>query len=259
MIDYVLAMLLTVGWLICFGCWRLTIVILVTGFFFYYQGQGAESAESLKDNAPQRALVKRDGVKVILASSLRRVATILDGAEEYSGVSSASNLMSIRELPQEILYRIFSFLDYDALKSAILCCEAWCELGSSPMLWRYIKISPIQAENLEQVLSIRRLSQIKKINISGSIENEHMEILKNRPSLTILDINYVQLVKVEPTLAAEVLSSIESVNANEADFSGKNEQFRNIIYKEMKLLQRTNFSNYLKLSARTDHTRGSRH
>ena len=86
-----------------------------------------------------------------------------------------------------------------------------------------------------------------------------MEILKNRPSLTILDINYVQLVKVEPTLAAEVLSSIESVNANEADFSGKNEQFRNIIYKEMKLLQRTNFSNYLKLSVRTDHTRGSRH
>ena len=87
------------------------------------------------DNAPQQALV----------------ATILDSAEESLEVSSTSNLMRIQKHSQEILDKIFSFLDYDGLKAAMLCCRAWRELGSSPLLWRDIKIPPIQAENLEQV------------------------------------------------------------------------------------------------------------
>ena len=79
------------------------------------------------------------------------------------------------------------------------------------------------------------------------MEIKHMEILKSHSSLTTLDINFVQLANVESTLAAEVLSSIESVNANKADFSGKDTELINTICKGLKfLLQKTNFSNYLK-------------
>ena len=79
------------------------------------------------------------------------------------------------------------------------------------------------------------------------MENKHMEILKSHPSHTTLDINFVQLANVGSTLAAEVLSSIESVNANKADFSGKDIELINTICKGLKfLLQKTNFSNYSK-------------
>ena len=88
------------------------------------------------DNAPQQALV----------------ATILDGAEESL-----------------VLYKIFSFLDYDGLKAAMLCCRAWRELGSSPTLWRDIKILPIQAENLAQVMRLHFSSSSLRLILTNSM------------------------------------------------------------------------------------------
>ena len=88
------------------------------------------------DNAPQQALV----------------ATILDGAEESL-----------------VLYKIFSFLDYDGLKAAMLCCRAWRERGSSPILWRDIKILPIQAENLAQVMRLHFSSSSLRLILTNSM------------------------------------------------------------------------------------------
>ena len=130
-------------------------------------------------------------------------------------------------LPPELLFRVFSFLDFTSLKAVILVCRYWRDIGEDPNLWKSLKMVETHPEDIKAILNFPRLAKLQYLKISDWLREEHVEMLK-ATKLKILDISRCYLheiahncVSLDPRaeLLAEVLVDIEVVNANRAVLS----------------------------------------
>jgi len=130
-------------------------------------------------------------------------------------------------LPPEILFRIFTFLDFPSLKDAVLVCSYWRETGEDPNLWKCLKMVEAHPEDIKMILSFPRLSKIQYLKISDWLSEEHVKLL-NSAKLKTLDISRCYLHEIsidiesidpEAELLSELLVKIEVVNANRAVLS----------------------------------------
>jgi len=140
-------------------------------------------------------------------------------------------MLHINNLPNEILFGIFKLLSPQDLKTAVLTCKLWKDLGEDPSLWRWSVVKLVSSEDFPK-LNIPRLQLLQEIKIAhGEInryccnlsvgvchwrKNGMLEIFK-----VILEIPTVTrisgfdmcegLAAVEPKLLASVLNRLEEL------------------------------------------------
>ena len=68
-------------------------------------------------------------------------------------------------LPTEILFRIFQLLSPKDLKTVVLVCKLWRDLGEDPSFWTW-SVVKIDSEEDFQKLNIGRLQQLQEIKVT---------------------------------------------------------------------------------------------
>jgi len=133
--------------------------------------------------------------------------------------------MSLVILPPEVMTVIFSYLDVSSLKSVVLVCRQWRNIGENPNMWKALKLVETHPEDLEVLLNFRRLKMIQYFKIFDWLSNEHVKLLKYS-NLKTLDISRCYLHEIglefpdpDPELLGEALKNIEVVNVNRAVLS----------------------------------------
>jgi len=130
-------------------------------------------------------------------------------------------------LPPEILYKIFTFLDFPSLKASLLVCSYWRGIGEDPNLWKYLKMVETHPEDIKMILSLPRLTKLQYLKISDWLSEEQVRMLKSL-KLKTLDMSRCYLHEIafdnksidpEAELLSELLVKIEVVNANRAVLS----------------------------------------
>merc|ERR1712018_604263 len=76
-------------------------------------------------------------------------------------------LCSVQALPEEMLIRIFSYLDHYDLFNVAYVCKYWKVLGDLPWLWNKeeVVLGKLQVENIS-VLNSRRLKHVTRVSLS---------------------------------------------------------------------------------------------
>ena len=114
-------------------------------------------------------------------------------------------------LPEEILYQVFSMLSPKDLKSAVLVCKWWAEVGQSPGLWSWVKLV-VENSNVDKVLKeillSRRLMSMKKLELRV-VSEELCEALARHPGVKDLDIAGADLTSVTNATLVEIISKLE--------------------------------------------------
>jgi len=113
-------------------------------------------------------------------------------------------------LPEEILYQVFSMLSPKDLKSAVLVCKWWAEVGQSPGLWCWV--SPVvENSNLDtvvtKILLSRRLQSIKGLQLKV-VSEELFQALARHPSVKDLDIDDSDLSPISSVSLVEIISKL---------------------------------------------------
>ena len=115
-------------------------------------------------------------------------------------------------LPEEILYQVFSMLSPKDLKSAVLVCKWWAEVGQSPGLWSWVKLV-VENSNVDkfltEILLSRRLMSMKKLELRV-VSEELCEALARHPGVKDLDIAGADLTSVTNATLVEIISKLET-------------------------------------------------
>lgn len=81
------------------------------------------------------------------------------------------SLRHVNSLPREILLLIFRYLNAKELKTAILVCRTWREIGEDPVIWKNYKlvVSNVEVETgyLEKILSFGRFRSLQCLEVNG--------------------------------------------------------------------------------------------
>ena len=89
------------------------------------------------------------------------------------------------KLPVEMLLEIYELLPYKDLKNVVLVCRRWREIGETPRLWSSFPVI-VKTRNMSvmsEILSSRRMKQLKKLRIESSLSEEVLQIIINHPVL----------------------------------------------------------------------------
>ena len=113
-------------------------------------------------------------------------------------------------LPEEILYQVFSMLSPKDLKSAVLVCKWWAEVGQSPGLWCWV--SPlVENSNLDtvvtKILPSRRLQSIKGLRLKV-VSEELFQALARHPTVKDLNIDHADLSPITSVSLVEIISKL---------------------------------------------------
>ena len=75
----------------------------------------------------------------------------------------------IGDLPEEIMFKIFSLLPPQDLKSVMLVSKVWMKIGEDPALWSWVVPSLLHSKEDIQKLSIRRFKHVQEVDLGGAI------------------------------------------------------------------------------------------
>jgi len=134
-------------------------------------------------------------------------------------------------LPNEILFGIFKLLAPQDLKTAVLTCKLWKDLGEDPSLWRWSVVKLVSSEDFPK-LNIPRLQLLQEIKIAHGESNrycgnlsvgvchwrkngmlEMFKVILETPTVTrISGFDECEgIAAVEPKLLASVLNRLEKL------------------------------------------------
>ena len=108
-----------------------------------------------------------------LTNSYNREAThdIEVGSSYHREPTSDMELANTTSLlPAEVLYLIFCLLPPRDLKSVVLVCRLWREVGEAPGLWAWVVLR-LAMEDTE-VLGLRRLQAVRELRLRGEVGGE---------------------------------------------------------------------------------------
>ena len=76
-----------------------------------------------------------------------------------------------KQLPVEILSKIFQSLSLQDLSTVVLVCRRWREVGETPKLWSELTVTVDERNQaiVSQILSCRRMEAVRKIVIGGRV------------------------------------------------------------------------------------------
>ena len=148
-------------------------------------------------------------------------------------------------LPDEMLQKVFSFLSPLDLKTSVLVCKRWAEVGEAPGLWSWVTftVDRINMGSMPELMSLKRLQCVTKLDIRAQmVSKELMEAVAIHPGLKRVDTNpgYTNLSSVKPELLAKALNKIEDVRLLEASLTPQqlNHLYCSISFDETNSIQR---------------------
>jgi len=94
------------------------------------------------------------------------VSTASKPEEEEAKIWS---IRHINSLPQELLFTIFKHLTFPDLRSVVLVCKHWRDVGEDPVLWKKLKLVVEKPKMvlISNILSIRRLACVEHLEVNG--------------------------------------------------------------------------------------------
>lgn len=94
------------------------------------------------------------------------VSTASKPEEEEAKIWS---IRHINSLPQELLFTIFKHLPFSDLRSIVLVCKHWRDVGEDPVLWKKLKLVVEKPKMvlISNILSIRRLACVEHLEVNG--------------------------------------------------------------------------------------------
>merc|ERR1711971_36059 len=92
------------------------------------------------------------------------------GKMEFSGINAL--------LPREMLQTTLSLLSPRDLKSAVLVCKLWAEVGQVPALWSWVTfvVDQTNMESMPERMRLSRLRNVSKIEISAKNVSEDLMV-----------------------------------------------------------------------------------
>ena len=119
-------------------------------------------------------------------------------------------------LPEEMLRKVFSFLSPPDLKTSVLVCKRWAEVGQAPGLWTWVTFTVdwIKMASMPELMSLKRLQLVTKLDIRARmVSKELMEAVAIHPGLRRVDTSpgFTNLSSVKPELLAKALNKMEDV------------------------------------------------
>ena len=139
-----------------------------------------------------------------------------------------------KTLPTEILENVFSFLPHNDLKTVMLVCKKWNEVGESPCLWTWARfrldLSDFENQAWPDPLGKMEVTRLQagmlticdnfetQKNVGGEVA-EFLQAALKRPDLKRLCFDCVDLTPVESKLMVEVLTNLEEVTLQATNIS----------------------------------------
>ena len=123
---------------------------------------------------------------------------------------------TVQSLPAEVLENIFKLLEPSDLKSAVLVCQRWKDIGDTAKLWTWVhhRLDRRNLLNMPQVLALWRLQNTKMLVVRSVSEELIRAIIKDT------QIKNVDLRDADPSLSnldPELLISL-ILKMNEVSF-----------------------------------------
>ena len=75
-----------------------------------------------------------------------------------------SGMKNMEYLPLPVLEKVFSYLDWKELGTAMLVCQTWNQIGGHPLLWASFPLH-LDVKRLDEVVKIKRLAWVKSLTI----------------------------------------------------------------------------------------------
>ena len=73
-------------------------------------------------------------------------------------------IKNMEYLPTPVLEKVFSYLDWKELGTAMLVCQTWNQIGGHPLLWASFPLH-LDVKRLDEVVKIKRLAWVKSLTI----------------------------------------------------------------------------------------------
>ena len=88
---------------------------------------------------------------------------------------------TVQSLPAEVLENIFKLLEPSDLKSAVLVCQRWRDIGDTAKLWTWVhyEVDRRNLLNMPQVLALWRLQNTKMLVVRSVSEELIKAIIKD--------------------------------------------------------------------------------
>ena len=140
----------------------------------------------------------------------------------------------IKNLPAEMMMRIFRLLSPQDLKMVVLVSKLWRKMGEHPSLWTWCSVRVANRSDLGK-LGIRRLQQIESIHVrmrhwqTSDLEKLFQTLVKIPRLRNIYGLSFTNLSFVETGLMARVVSRLEVVEMRNTKIT--NEQAKNMFDK----------------------------
>ena len=141
------------------------------------------------------------------------------------------SLRHINSLPREILLLIFRFLNARELKTAIVVCKTWRDVGEDPVIWKHYKlvVSNVEVETgyLQTILAFSRFTSIQHLEVNGYGQNAKMpvnnEIYKSifNSAVSKLTLKHCDLTELDFASFSSVLSKLRALSLWQVQMSGQ--------------------------------------
>ena len=121
-----------------------------------------------------------------------------------------------KDLPAELLGKIFQLLPVQDLRRAMLVCKRWAEAGEMPEVWANVDIV-VTHKNLEvmpEVLLSPRLLLVRKVEVSA-VSKRFLQTLARHPKVEQVDMEDICFSGVQSSLLVQALT-----NLNQVDLTG---------------------------------------
>ena len=175
-----------------------------------------------------------------LANGLKSIAQLLEsgldlGRKNFKAVETLMESFCWEEIslvavdftsqcPPEILKHIFSYLQPEDLKAAVLVNKRWYAVGENASLWSWCKLT-IQSggeewsSGVKMLKSLRGIRNLAASNLSSNEARQLMLAINENRSLEDVDLGSSRMNQVEQELLGGALSRLVRVNLENIVFS----------------------------------------
>ena len=119
-----------------------------------------------------------------------------------------------------MLQKVFGQLYPQDLKSVVLVCWEWKDVGEEPQFWTWVSLRVVQENlrNMPEVLGLRRMQGVRELEVRA-MDQELLRVVAWHKGLRQVDMAETDLVALEPKLLARVVNNLEEVDMRDANMT----------------------------------------